>query len=198
MARQASYDREKVLHKALELFWAKGYHTTSLKDLETVLDMRPGSIYAAFGSKEALFAEVLRVYAKRSQAYFEATLARGPTPLSGIAAHVRSLGCADVETQPSRACMLVKTLLETPDDDPVLRRLTENMLRMMEASFSRAFHHARDVGELPPNANPDRLACRLQAEIFGLRTYAQRTDTKARVAELAEDIAADIEALAAV
>ena len=196
MARQASYNRETVLQKALELFWAKGYHTTSLKDLEIALDMRPGSIYAAFGSKEALFAEVLRDYAKRSQEHFDAMLARGPTPLFGIAAHVRSLGCADRGATPSQACMLVKTLLETPDDDPVLRRLTEEMMRMIEASFSDAFRAARDAGELAPNADPDRLACRLQSEIFGLRTYAQRTDAGARVADLAEDIAHDIEQLA--
>ena len=60
MARKAGYDREKVLDKALELFWAKGYHGTSLKDLEVALDMRPGSIYAAFGSKEALFTAVVQ------------------------------------------------------------------------------------------------------------------------------------------
>lgn len=196
MARQASYNREKVLQKALELFWAKGYHTTSLKDLEAALDMRPGSIYAAFGSKEALFAEVLRVYAKLSQERFDAIFARGPTPLAGIAAHVRGLGCTDQAATPSQACMLVKTLLETPDDDPVLRQLTEKMLRMLEATFSDAFRAARDAGELAPNADPDRLACRLQSEIFGLRTYAQRTDAKERVAILAEDIARDIESLA--
>ena len=42
MARKAGYDREKVLDKALELFWAKGYHGTSLKDLEVALGGRLG------------------------------------------------------------------------------------------------------------------------------------------------------------
>ena len=92
MARKAGYDREKVLDKALELFWAKGYHGTSLKDLEVALDMRPGSIYAAFGSKEGLFAETLRLYADRSEQQFHQTMAAAETPLAGLAAHVRALG----------------------------------------------------------------------------------------------------------
>ena len=63
MGRTATYDRDAVLKAAMELFWARGYHTTSLKDLERALDMRPGSIYAAFGSKEALFRAALDRYA---------------------------------------------------------------------------------------------------------------------------------------
>ncbi|MDX1730552.1 MAG: helix-turn-helix domain-containing protein, partial [Aurantimonas coralicida] len=44
------YDRDAALDAALRLFWAKGYHATSLKDLEAALTMKPGSIYAAFQS----------------------------------------------------------------------------------------------------------------------------------------------------
>ncbi|WP_417677097.1 TetR/AcrR family transcriptional regulator [Pseudodonghicola sp.] len=197
MARKASYDRDEVLQKALELFWAKGYHATSLKDLEVALDMRPGSIYAAFGSKEALFAETLKLYAERSQAQFDRTIAEAPTPLAGLAAHVRALGCPpEGKAPPSRACMLVKTLLETPDDDPGLRRLTEERMREIEAGFASAFRAARDAGQIAADTDPDRLARRLQAAVFGLRAYAQRRDAGAGVAELAADIARDLEALA--
>lgn len=195
MARKAGYDREKVLDKALELFWSRGYHGTSLKDLEAALDMRPGSIYAAFGSKEALFAQTLRLYADRSQQQFQDTMTAARTPLSGLAAHVRALGCLPPTPAPSRACMLVKTLLETPND-PELRDLAEEHMRRIETGFAAAFHAAQAAGELAQDRAPDLLASRLQAGIFGLRAYAQRGDTADRIAALAEDMAAEIEALA--
>lgn len=196
MPRKAGYDREDVLDKAQELFWAKGYHATSLKDLEAVLDMRPGSIYAAFGSKEALFSQTLRRYADQSDQEFRATIAKGPTPLAGLAAHVRSLGFPPESPAPSRACMLVKTLLETPDDNSALRLETEAQMRRVEAGFAQVFRAARDAEEIPAHLDPERLASRLQIAIFGLRAYAQRSDAGGRITQLANDIAQEIEALA--
>jgi len=63
MPRQPLHDRQRSLGRAVDIFWAQGFHATSLKDLERALDMRPGSIYAAFGSKEGLFNEALDRYA---------------------------------------------------------------------------------------------------------------------------------------
>ncbi|MEH6405413.1 MAG: hypothetical protein V7750_18725 [Sneathiella sp.] len=94
--------------------------------------------------------------------------------------------------------MLVKTLLETPDEDPVLRRTAELLSCDVEASFAAVFHATQKIGQLPSDADPERLASRVQSEIFGLRTYAQRTDVVDRVAALADDIARDIEKLAGV
>lgn len=196
MARTASFDRDEVLARAQALFWRKGYHATSLKDLEAALDLRPGSIYAAFGSKEGLFAETLRAYGRQSRVQLRETLAAAPSPLAGLAEHVRGLGCAPSEPAPSRACMLVKTLLETPDDTE-LRALTETQMRRIEDGFAETFRAARDLGQIAPDTDPDRLASRLQAGIFGLRAYAQRQDAAARVAMLAEDMAREIESLAA-
>ncbi|WP_375688654.1 TetR/AcrR family transcriptional regulator [Pseudooceanicola sp. LIPI14-2-Ac024] len=197
MARPARYDRDEVLERALELFWAKGYHATSLKDLEQALDMRPGSIYAAFGSKEALFGETLKLYATHSREEFRAVLEAGPTPIAALAAYVRRLGCAGAQGRPTRACMLVKTLLETPDDDPVLRQQAEALIQNTEGVFAGVFRQAQAAGEIDAGADPERLASRLQAAIFGMRAYAQRTNARDRVAALADDIASDIEALAA-
>ena len=44
MSRTALYNRQDALERALQLFWQKGFHATSLKDIEEALDMRPGSI----------------------------------------------------------------------------------------------------------------------------------------------------------
>lgn len=195
MGRKPGFDRADVVQKALNLFWTKGYHATSLKDLEAALDMRPGSIYAAFGSKENIFDEALRMYAETSRDLLEASLSAAPSKVVGLANYIRDLGCADPEKTPSRACMLMKTVLETPDDDPVLRQTAETLIRDIESGFADVFKQAQASGELSPDDDPDRLASWLLMQTFGLGAYAQRSDANDRLMRLTEDIAESVEQL---
>jgi AcrR family transcriptional regulator len=196
MSRHTLHDRDKALSRALALFWRKGYHATSLKDLELALDMRPGSIYAAFKSKENLFRLVLDRYAADMRVQTEAVFADAPSPLSGIAAYMRRLGGLRDADQPSCACMLMKTILEMPDADAPAFTEAEALLARVEAGFVARFTQARRIGELPPEADPERLARLLQISVMGLKAYAQRGANSGDIRAAAEDIAAGIEALA--
>lgn len=193
MPRQAAYDRDAALDKARALFWEKGFGGTSMKDLEARLDMRPGSIYAAFGSKEELFVEALHLFGQRSRAAFVESINAAESPLAGIAAHIRAFARRTTDDAPSRACMLVRTVLETPDSDPLLRQEAEDQMRKTEALFADAYRQAIEAGDLPHDTDPERSARRLQTELFGLGAYAQRTDISEHVVSVAEDIARDIE-----
>src|SRR5260370_30640714 len=63
--RPREFDRDKALRQAMAVFWEKGYEGTSLDDLQATMgDISPPSLYAAFGSKEQLFYEVVALYAE--------------------------------------------------------------------------------------------------------------------------------------
>lgn len=192
MPRKPLHDRHDSLERAVAVFWSQGFHATSLKDLEHALNMRPGSIYAAFGSKERLFNEALESYAQQGLAELDAALAEHASPLDGLAAYVGSLGGLHKAGLPSRACMLVKSMLELGDREPESRDKADALLAGMEQCFVEQFRAAQQVGELDPQANPVRLGRRLQAEIMGLRSYAQRAVSDRAVRELADDMAASI------
>ncbi|NRB34446.1 MAG: TetR/AcrR family transcriptional regulator [Rhodobacteraceae bacterium] len=181
-AKRILPDHGQLIRIALALFWSRGHHATSLKDLEAALDMRPGSIHAAFGSKAALVQEALAQ-----------SLSDADGPLAGLAAHVRGLGQQMAEAPPSRACMLMKTFVETMETDPTLRAAAEDMMRQTDADFADAFADAQARGDLPDGTDPAHLASRLQAEIFGLRAYAQRSEAEGRIAEMVEDVAQNLE-----
>lgn len=51
--------REVLLDKAAQMFSRKGYQSTSLKEIAAAADMKAGSLYYHFVSKEALMVEVL-------------------------------------------------------------------------------------------------------------------------------------------
>ena len=46
----------------MRLFWAQGYEATSMADLRGALGVTQASLYAAYGSKEALFREAVELY----------------------------------------------------------------------------------------------------------------------------------------
>lgn len=61
--RPREFDRDKALDAAMALFWAQGYEPTSLSQLKACMgNISPASFYAAFGSKEALFREIVQRY----------------------------------------------------------------------------------------------------------------------------------------
>ncbi|MBQ0834816.1 TetR/AcrR family transcriptional regulator [Marinobacter sp.] len=195
MARAAIHNRQDSLERALNVFWQKGFHATSLKDLEKALDMRPGSIYATFGSKDGLFQESLERYARLALAELERTLNACDSPLAGLSAYLRQLGGLRDQDLPSRACMLVKSLLELGLREQVARRKAEDLLAGMEEYFIARFVAAQEIGELDSGLDPVRLGRRLQAEVMGLRAFAQRDIDSAAVHALAEDMALSVEAL---
>lgn len=195
MSRTALYNRQEALERALKLFWQKGFHATSLKDIEEALDMRPGSIYAAFGSKDGLFQEALDYYARLGLTELERILSHHESPLLGLAAYVRQLGGIRDKELPSQACMLVKSLLELGAREQAALQKVEMLLAGMEKRFIDCFSAAQRLGELDGELDATRLGRRLQAEVMGLRAFAQRDVDSEAVHALAEDMALSIEAL---
>jgi AcrR family transcriptional regulator len=60
--RPRAFDRGAALGAAMQLFWQKGFSATSISDLTHAMGIGSPSLYAAFGSKEALYAEALNHY----------------------------------------------------------------------------------------------------------------------------------------
>lgn len=195
MTRATPYNREAALDAAMSLFWEKGFHATSLKDLEAALKMKPGSIYAAFTSKENLYLLALERYFEKSRKGFRDQITRAASPLSGLAAHFLAytqLASKDVARQ---ACMLTKTLVDTRTTEPVIADRTRCYLIAMQQEFSEIFKRAQTAGEVDPAADPDRLARRFQANLAALRLELHLGIEPKKTAELAEDMAQEIEHL---
>lgn len=193
MSRAAPYDRKVALDAAMALFWEKGFHATSLKDLEGALSMKPGSIYAAFTSKENLYLLALEQYFEKSRARFRNHMTQAETPLTGLADHFRSYARMRSGDMARRACMLTKTLVDTRATDPAIAAASQAYMSAMQKEFAAAFTAARDAGELPATIDPDRSARRYQANVTALRLALHQDMEATEFAQLAEDMASEIE-----
>jgi TetR/AcrR family transcriptional repressor of nem operon len=89
--RPREFDHDEVLRVAFDQFWRKGVRGTSLSDIARDAGVQRGSLYNAYGSKEALFLSAYERYAgeylislqkalgagtlrKRLAAFFEITI----------------------------------------------------------------------------------------------------------------------------
>lgn len=192
MPRTPKFHRETALNNALKLFWRKGYHATSMKDIEEEMDMRPGSIYAAFGNKEALFKETLKEYSVLAADHFKQTLAQKPSVLQGLSLYLRNLAVMNAACEPTKACMLVKTLLEFTPEDKAFSDPARSYLEEFEQLLTETFELAQQRGEIGRTQSPGRLARLLQTNIIGLRTMARRGLSEQELESLADDVIARI------
>jgi AcrR family transcriptional regulator len=196
MARTASFDRQVALDSAVELFWSRGYYATSMKHIEKALDMRPGSLYATFGSKSGLFAEALDAYASRSSDDFKQISDNAESVVDGLQRYLRSFAqpCNDDARMPAQACMLIKTLLEVNAEDAALRAQVDAILANVEKRLCQALERAKVMGELRAEVDCPRLARLLQTQIIGLRSFPERNVPSDQLTALADDMAAILDA----
>ena len=187
MPRKPNYDRNELIDRARDLFWKQGWAGTSLKDLEVSLQIKPGSFYAAFGSKDALFELALEKYVTDGLVRLNA-LAEQLGPLRALQWFPAIV--TENDAAPAKACMLSKTFLELHARNHPLADKAHQHLLTMEKQFAALFAQAQAAGEIDKARDPAQFARRYQSDLLGLRVSAERDpkSAKAIAAEIAESL----------
>lgn len=172
MARTVEFNRNEVLQNAMNTFWQRGYSMTSIPNLVSATKLNPGSIYAAFDSKEGLFLETLAFYGKRSLETLQQFITEADSPLKGIENFFHALiNKNDNENQ--HGCLLVNTLLEMSSHNSSIQAQANKQLNAVEIELFNALEQAKTLGELSEDADPRTLAKYLMVNIWGLRVIAK-------------------------
>ena len=172
MARTIEFNRDDVLHSAMTIFWQKGYSLTSIPNLVTATKLNPGSIYAAFDSKEGLFLETLEFYGSRSLATLQQFISDADSPLIGIRNFFDAL-INKPQEESKKGCLLVNTILEMSSHNATIQAQANKQLKAVETDLFDALTKAQNLGELTDQADLKSLAKYLMVNIWGLRVMAK-------------------------
>jgi AcrR family transcriptional regulator len=158
IGRPREFDRGAALEAAMVLFWRKGFAATSMNDLCDAMGVRSPSLYAAFGSKEALYLEAIQHYVEVFGPAVWDGLAEAATARAGV----QSVLLAATETLPESqltpgGCMTA--LAAVCDEWPagiaeVVRKIRVEMLRMLRSRLEAGVAD----GELPPTTDIEGLS----------------------------------------
>jgi AcrR family transcriptional regulator len=110
--RPRLFDEEAVLDELTQLFWQKGYSHTSVADLVEASGVHKSSLYSTFGSKDELFATILRRYFEGRMDMLSALIDLAGPGIEGIHAFLELLRSDIVSGSSQQGCLLVNTSTE--------------------------------------------------------------------------------------
>ena len=157
MARPKEFDDEKVLAKAAEVFWRRGYEVVSILDLEAATGLGRGSLYNAFGDKEGLFIAALDRYLDKYGAppfrhLVEADVGKG------IRLMLEAIVARMSDPANPRGCLLTNSSLAFGTGSKRIDAYVAGKIRAMEETLEDAITRARREGQIPASADPGQLA----------------------------------------
>lgn len=171
--RPRSFDRTAALVAALELFWERGYEGTALSDLTAAMRISVTSLYAAFGSKEALFREAVAYYNDPQRSPTLRALQDQPTARRAVEAMLRDNARLYSDPATPRGCLIVLAATTyTPASTPI-RDLLADLRQQDRDGLRLRLESAVVDGELPSKADPAALAAFVVTILHGLSIQAR-------------------------
>jgi AcrR family transcriptional regulator len=135
--------RDKIIHAAMELFWLKGYNSTSIADLLSRTQLNSGSLYHVFPSKQDVLIGVPEAYRDGiEEMLLEPAWGAVDDPIEKIFALLAGYRTMIVETDCVYGCPIGSLALELHEPDPKVRDLLaenfENWTRAVERCIDAA------------------------------------------------------------
>lgn len=175
MGRPRTFDRDEAIRQAMTLFWQYGYESTSLAMLKSNLGngITAPSFYAAFGSKEALFEEVVECYASTYGQVNNCLWDDTPEPREAVELALRR--SAKMQTEPGHpsGCLIALSVNTCSPANDHIRKILAVQRERTRAGFLRCVTRAKEAGQLAADTNVLALAITLHSFELGLSTEAR-------------------------
>jgi len=137
--------RARIIEAAMELFWMKGYGSTSIADILSRTQLNSGSLYHFFPGKQDLLIAVLEAYRDGiDQMLLAPAWAREEDPVERVFALLALYRGLILQTDCTYGCPIGSLALELHEADPMVReRLAQNFANWV-AAVRRCYEAAAD------------------------------------------------------
>jgi TetR/AcrR family transcriptional repressor of nem operon len=154
MAGARQFDEQEVIAIALDVFWRKGLHDATMQDLASATGVQRGSLYNAYGDKEAIFLHAFDRYAEQFLGAAGKALADGDAG-DRLRTFFDLIIVNMTSGSPARGCLTTRTALDAGISSAAVRQRVQGLLGRLEQLIGKAIGAA--PGKMPAR-DANRLA----------------------------------------
>ncbi len=178
MPWEKSFDEEAAVEKAMQVFWGKGFEAASIADLIEGTGVNRGSLYNAFGGKQALFVRTLLKYDHDTRQAILAQLEALDDPKLAISQFFDRIVADTVADTEHKGCFLVNTSLDLSAHDAEVNAIVVKALREIEAFFRRSIEVGQARGDIRKDLEPAAVAKTLLSLLVAIRVLGRGVYTE--------------------
>ena len=173
VGRPRGFDREEALSRAMEVFWAKGHEATTLTELQRVMGINAPSFYAAFGSKDELFREVVELYGRTEGVPVAQALQGGDTARASIEGVLRAAATAFSQPGKPRGCIVALGVATCSDTTTEIADFMRGQRANRHAVIEQRLRQGIADGDLSPSFDVRATASFYTTIIDGIAVEAR-------------------------
>jgi len=179
MARHKEFDRDEALHKAMEVFWSRGYEAASIQDLVRHMGINRQSLYDTFGDKHALYLQALDRYGQVEGRRLIELLERPGSVKKSLRQLFGEVVERALSDRERRGCFMGNATSELAGRCKETASRTCRNMAATEEAFYRALLRGTKEGEIKEVDDPRAVARFLYCVLQGLALMAKaRQDRK--------------------
>lgn len=172
--RPRGFDRNEALHQAMHQFWRDGYESSSLAQLKACMgDISAPSFYAAFGSKEDLFAEVVTLYSGTHGKVMDGLFDLALAPRLALEQALRASARMQTDSGHPSGCLLVLSASICPPHPPALQQQLQADRVRTRTALRDCVQRAIDGGALPATVDAEVLSTVFDTFLQGMTAMAR-------------------------
>lgn len=184
--RPRSFDRDTALSAAMQVFWRRGYDGASMAELTEAMGINAPSLYAAFGSKEELFQETLRLYLETEDREGREQLFGAPTAREGLLAMLRHSARSLTRANLPHGCMLILGDANSSAQNAGVHKSLCNWRREIQAAFEQRLRQGITDRDVPAGADVAGIAAFYLTVLQGLSLRARDGASRETLLQIAD------------
>ena len=178
MPRVKKFDEQEVLEKAMNLFWKRGYHATSIQDLVHHLGINRASLYDTYGGKKQLFEQAFNQYKVVNTNYLRKELFKETNIREGLRKFMVSSISSTLSDSDRKGCFVVNTTTEMLPEDEYMQSILQQNKDTFQTIYVYYLSKGVETGQIAPSKDIQSIASLIYTMQSGLQVILKVEDNK--------------------